>query len=203
MRAELHEGQGLPASGLHVLRGPIAERLPATRVDRSGGRPQGPVEIDQLSSRELQLEHAGGLGVDLLPRRARDGRELSSQVVHRPCPPLRLPMPREPALLVAESAASAPPAAPACSRAISEPVVNRYSLRCASIVASRRRYHSRSIAKCSFSSSRLCARIAIRSESVAASTRWSYQSAASSSSCIDVSARWLSSVSGLSLFSDS
>src|SRR5215475_14140354 len=110
-------------------------------------------------------------------------------------------MPREPLPSAVGSAAPSP--AVARSRAINEPLVNRYSLRCASIVASRRRYHSRSIAKCSFSSSRLCARSSLSSPSLAASTRWSYQSAASSSSCMDVSARWLSSVSGLSLLSDS
>src|SRR5690242_8596157 len=49
---------------------------------------------------------------------------------------------------------------------------------------------------CSFSSSRLCARIFFSSGSVAASTRWSYQSIASSSSMIETIARCRSMVSG-------
>src|SRR5262245_20451644 len=201
IRAQLDEGHGLPARGLDALGRRAAERLAASGVDGAGRRPQRSFEVDELPPGELQLQDAGGLGVDLFPRGARDWRKLSLQIVHSPWPPFRLPMPSEPLPSALDWAA--PSAAMAFSRAINEPLVNRYSLRCASIVASRRRYHSRSIAKCSFSSSRLCARIAFRSPSVAASTRWSYQSAASSSSCMDVSARWLSSVSGLSLSSDS
>ena len=52
-------------------------------------------------------------------------------------------------------------------------------------LGSWRRSHSSVIAACSFSSSRLCARIAASSASSVASTRWSYQSTASSSSMID------------------
>src|SRR5439155_17461876 len=151
VRAQIDEGQHLPPGGLDVGSRRIAERLPAPGVHGSGGGAQRPVEVHELPAGELQLEDAGGLGVDLLPRRGRDGRELPLQVVHSPCPPFRLPMPREPA---PPPAASAPPSAapaPACSRATSEPLVKRYSLRRASIVASRRRYHSSSMEKCSFS----------------------------------------------------
>src|SRR5262249_13457540 len=130
-----------------------------------------PFEVHELPARELQLENASGFGVDLLPRRGRDGRELPSEIVHRLGPPFRLPMPSEPPLSPPPSADAPPPPVAAASGAMSEPLVKRYVLRCVSIFVSRRRYHSSSIAKCSFSSSRLCARICLRSASVAASTR--------------------------------
>src|SRR5215510_334103 len=171
VRAQLDEGHNLPPGGLDVGERRLVERLPAPGVHRGGGGAERPLEVHELSASELQLEDTGGFRIDLLPRRRRDGRELSLEVVHRLCPPLRLPMPREPP---PSPASSPPPSAPlvfACSRAMSEPVVKRYSLRCASIVASRRRYHSRSMAKCSFSSSRLWARISFRPGSIAASTR--------------------------------
>src|SRR5215470_2091586 len=199
--AQLDEGQRLPPRGFDVGRRRAGERLPASGVHSGGGGTQGPIEVYELPAGELQLENACGLGVDLIPRRGRDGGELALEIVHMPCPPFRLPMPSEPPPPPAAPASPSPPAAPACSMLTKEPLVKRYSFRCASILASRRRYHSSSMAKCSFSSSRLCARISFSPSSVAASTRWSYQSAASSSSCIDVSARWLSSVSGRSLFS--
>src|SRR5712691_5766933 len=201
--AQLDERHGLPPRGLDVRRRRAAERLAAPGVDSGGGGTQGPVEVHELAAGELELEHAGGLGVDFVPRRGRDGGQLALEIVHIPCPPFRLPMPSEPPPPPAAPASPSAPAVPVCSMVTSEPLVKRYSFRCASIFASRRRYHSSSMAKCSFSSSRLCAKISFSPSSVAASTRWSYQSAASSSSCIEVSARWLSSVSGRSLLSDS
>src|SRR5215470_16962518 len=171
VRAQFDEGDDLPAGGLDVGERRFAERLPASGVHPSGGGAKRPLEVHELPASELQLEDAGGFRVDLLPRGRREGRELSLEVVHRLCPPLRLPMPREPPPSPAPSPPPSPPPVLACSRAMSEPVVKRYSLRCASILASRRRYHSRTMAKCSFSSSRLWARISFRSGSLVASTR--------------------------------
>ena len=95
--AELDEGQRLAAGRLDVGDGPRVERLAAPRIHRGRGRAERAVEIDQLPAGELQLEDAGGLGVDLLPRLGRQRRELALQVVHSPsCPPFRLPMPSEP-----------------------------------------------------------------------------------------------------------
>ena len=76
--------------------GRAAQRLAASGVHRRRGRAERPVEVHQLAACELQLEDSGGLVVDLLPRRGRDGGELPLQVVHRLWPPLRLPMPSEP-----------------------------------------------------------------------------------------------------------
>src|SRR6185436_16193009 len=75
--------------------------------------------------------------------------------------------------------------------------VNRYVRRCSSSFGSCRRSHSSIMDACSFSSSRLCARILLSSLSPAASMRWSYQSTASSSSMIETTARWRSMVAGL------
>src|SRR5205823_2902328 len=108
----------------------------------------------------------------------------------------RLPIPSEP-----ESPSS--PAADSSSFAVIEPSVNRYLRSCASRRASRRRNHSSAIAACSFSSSRLCSRMARSSSSSLAAARWSYQSIASSSSMIDTVARWRSIVAGPSLSGDS
>src|SRR4029077_573321 len=104
-------------------------------------------------------------------------------------------MPSEPSL-------GAPPLPPppvsADSVVRTEPWVNRYVCSTSSIFGSCRRSHSSVIAACSFSSSRLCARIFLSSSSCVASTRWSYQSMASSSSPSDVMARCRSTVSGRS-----
>src|SRR5262245_146425 len=171
VRAQLDQRQCLAAGSLDVGDGRAAERLAAPGVDRGRGGAERAVEVHQLSAGELELEDPRGLGVDLLPRLARDGGQLALEVVHSPWPPFRLPMPSEPPPLPPASARSPLPPVLACSCAISEPLVKRYSLRWASMVASRRRYHSSSMAKCSFSSSRLWARISLRSPSVAASTR--------------------------------
>src|SRR5581483_6850701 len=187
---QLDERQHLAARGLHVGNRALGELLAPAGVHGSARGPERALEVDELAAGQLQLEDAGGLRVDLLPGRVGDGGQLSLEIVHSPWPPFRLPIPREPAPPDAEGcdAPASPPVA-ACSFPTMEPVLKRYSLRWASMVGSRRRYHSSTIAKCSFSSSRLWARIDFKSGSVAASTRWSYQSAASSSSCIEVRAR--------------
>src|SRR6185312_7362973 len=170
---QLDEGQDLPARRLHVGHRALVEPLATSGVHRRAGGPERPHEVDELAASQLQLEDPGGFLVDLLPRGGGDGGELTLEIVHSPFPPFRLPIPSEPELDGADGPpppASPPPVA-ACSLAMIEPLLNRYSRRWASILASRRRYHSRSIAKCSFSSSRLWARMSFRPWSVAASTR--------------------------------
>src|SRR5262245_57226537 len=154
VRAQLDEGQCLPARGLDVGDGRLAQRLAATGVHGGGGGAERSLEVHELPAGQLQLEHAGGFRVDVLPRRRRDGRELALEIVHSPCPPFRLPMQCDPPSRSAPPPPSPPPVL-ACSRAMREPVEKMYSFRCASMVVSRRRYHSRSMAKCYFSSSRL------------------------------------------------
>ena len=96
--AQLDQRQHLPPGGLDVGDGRGAQRLAAPGIHGGRGGAERAVEVDELPARELQLEDAGGLGVDLLPCRGRDGRELALQVVHSPWPPFRLPIPSEPPL---------------------------------------------------------------------------------------------------------
>src|SRR5262245_22677205 len=86
------------------------------------------------------------------------------------------------------------PQSSACSSRIGL-LVKRYSLSSLESLGSWRRIHSSTMAACSFSSSRLCARIAFSSRSLQASTRCAYQSTASSSSISETIARCISRVS--------
>ena len=117
-----------------------------------------------------------------------------------PCVDRRLPMPRLPSPL-------GPPLPRRRRRASSMvasipvigPAVNRNVLRCCDKVGSLRRSHSSAIAACSFSSSRLCSRMARSSGLLVALARWLYQSTASSSSISETMARCWSMTSGPSL----
>ena len=111
----------------------------------------------------------------------------------------RLPMPRLPSLLGPPSSASAPPSSIVASMPVIGPSVNRNVLRCCDKVGSLRRSHSSAIAACSFSSSRLCSRMARSSGLPVALARWLYQSTASSSSISETMARCWSMTSGPSL----
>ena len=111
----------------------------------------------------------------------------------------RLPMPRLPSLLGPPSSASPPPSSMVASMPVIGPSVNRKVLRCCDKVGSLRRSHSSAIAACSFSSSRLCSRMARSSGLLVALARWLYQSTASSSSISETMARCWSMTSGPSL----
>ena len=99
--------------------------------------------------------------------------------------------------------AAAPPCSISASISVIGPSVNRNVLRCWDNLGSPRRSHSSTIAACSFSSSRLCSRMARRSGLPVALARWLYQSTASSSSIRETMARCWSITSGPSLLASS
>ena len=151
----------------------FSDRQQAPGVDGAEVGAVRAVEVDQLAAGQLQLEDARRLLVDLASRprwrsaRARDRRLFTGCSLPSGCR-CRASRARRP-LLAPPS--SAPPFS-ACSCGDDRAAREQTRL-CSSPdnFASRRRYHSSSITKCSFSSSRLCARICLSSRSVAASTR--------------------------------
>src|SRR5918993_1603930 len=168
---------------------------------------QRPAEVDHATAGQHAAEGALGFLLDLLPTGFGDRRAIAEKMVlHLPPSGLaagfadrRLPMPRLPSLLGPPSSAVAPPSSMVASMPGIGPSVDRKGFRCCEKVGSLRRSHSSAIAACSFSSSRLCSRMARRSELPVALARWLYQSTASSSSISETMARCWSMTSGPSL----
>ena len=102
LEQRLHHAQATLDAGrrvVHVLGAPACDRLlrPAVRA----------VDVDQAARGEEVAQRPGRLFVDLLPRRRRDGRELTEQVVHRGGSLLRSPIASDPADVSPASFASA------------------------------------------------------------------------------------------------
>src|SRR5439155_5141651 len=147
--AAVWRGDGIGAAQLDVGRAPA----------------QRPAEIDDAARRQQRTQGALGLLFDLGPARRRDRRLLAEQMVHFfTC--RRLPIARLPSDSAA--AGSSPPPSTTASISVTGASVNRYVRKCSASLASRRRSHSSTMEACSFSSSRLCSRMARSSESTVA-----------------------------------
>src|ERR1700716_1471635 len=165
-------------------------------------------EIDHAASRQYGAQRALGFLFDLRPAGFGDRRLIAEKMIRHldTCSfaTRKLPMPKLPSELMPSPLS---PDAPACtisaSISVIGPSVNRKVFRCCINLGSLRRSHSSTIEACSFSSSRLCSRMARRSGLLVALARWLYQSTASSSSIKETMARCWSMTSGPSLLASS
>ena len=97
-------------------------------VEAEYAQPWGPVKSTSRRAARKFVEGALGLGLDLGPRRVRDGREVAEKMVHERCS-FRLPIPSDPSGAPASGGveASAPsPCSAAASSATIGASVKRY-----------------------------------------------------------------------------